>query len=78
MARKRDPERETERTVVVALGPDEAVEPGDLVMLDDLGGCFVLSVHDAPEHAARASPGERATMLRVETLAYGDTAPDIP
>ena len=77
LARQRDPERETELNVVVALGPHEPVEPGDLVTLDDLGGCFVLSVHDAPEHAALTGQGERATTLRVETLAYGNTAPDI-
>ena len=78
LARQRDPERETELNVVVALDRDEPVEPGDLVMLEDLGGCFVLSVRDSPEHAARANAGERAWALRVMTLAYGNTAPDIP
>jgi hypothetical protein len=78
LARRRDPDRESELNVVVALGPDEPVEPGDLVMLDDLGGCYVLSVRDAPEQAARVSVGERAALLRVETLAYGNPAPDIP
>jgi hypothetical protein len=78
LARWRNPDRESELNVVVALDADEPVEPGDLVMLDDLGGCFVLSVQDAPEHDARVGPGERATTLRVETLADGNTAPDIP
>lgn len=77
LARQRDLDRESELNVVVALGADEPVEPGDLVMLEDLGGCFVLSVQEAPEHDARAGPGERATTLRVKTLAYGNTAPDI-
>jgi hypothetical protein len=41
-------------------------------MLEGLGGCFVMSVADVPE----LGPG--TLTLLVETLAYGNTAPDIP
>ena len=76
LGRQRDPVRDTALTVVVALAAGESIEPGDLVMLEDVGAAMVLTV--AESAADGLAPGERAAVLRVEALAYGNTAPDIP
>ena len=64
--------------MIVARGEHERIEPGDLVMLEGLGACLVLSAEDSAAADRALRPGERATTLEVETLALGNTAPDIP
>jgi hypothetical protein len=76
--RRRDRRRASELTVVLAVGEDEPVVPGDVVMLEDLGACLVLAVRvpDAPESGLQR--GERAVAVHVELFATGNMAPDIP
>ena len=76
--RRRDPNRQSHVSIVVAVGPDVLIEPGDVVMLEGLGACFVLSVGEAEGDATVFEPGERAIALEVETLALGNLAPDLP
>ena len=76
--RRRDPQRESHVSLVVAIGSGEPVEPGDLVMLEGLGACLVLSVTPAAAEETGLQPGEDAFNLEVETLAHGNRAPDIP
>jgi hypothetical protein len=63
--------------MVVAVGDGEVVEPGDVVMLEGLGACFVLSVGvpDDPPHGLR--PEERSVALEVEAFALDNEAPDL-
>jgi hypothetical protein len=77
LRRRREPARETQIAVTVALHGDEAVEPGDMVMLEDLGACLVLVVRD-PDRPEDLPSGERAVILDVELFAYGNQAPDVP
>jgi hypothetical protein len=75
--RLRDAKRQSQLSVVVAIGDGGVVEPGDVVMLEDLGACLVLSV----VVPVRAPPGlgrrERAVVLEVEAFALNNEAPDI-
>ena len=76
--RRRDPQRQTHVLLVVAIGPGDQVGPGDVVMLEGVGGCLVLSARAGVVEGTGLLPGERAIQLEVETLAYGNLAPDIP
>ena len=64
--------------MVVARSEDERIEPGELVMLEGLGACLVLRAADSAGPEPLLQPGERATTLDVEALAFGNTAPDLP
>ena len=77
LVRRRHPARRSQLSVVAALDDDGVVEPGDVVMLEDLGACLVLSVDvpdDLPQELLR---GERAVALEVEALALENEAPDL-
>jgi hypothetical protein len=76
--RRRDPQRDTTLAVIVALAEGETVESGELVMLEDVGAAMITSVVDPPASDEGLGAGERAVLLRVEALAYGNAAPDIP
>ena len=63
--------------MVVALDVGGAVEPGDVVMLEDLGACLVLSVGVPDDSPPGLRPGERAVAINVEAFALDSQAPDI-
>lgn len=64
--------------MVVALSDDEAVTPGDVVILEDVGAALVLSVRGPDARQLGLEPGERAAVLHVEAFAAANAAPDIP
>jgi hypothetical protein len=76
--RRRDPQRESHITLVVATQLGENIEPDDIVMLEGLGACLVLSARKAAHEQAVLQAQEQAFELEVETLAYGNLAPDLP
>jgi hypothetical protein len=75
--RRRDSSRQSRLSVVVVVRDDEAPEPGDVVMLDGLGACLVLSVAAADGSTFQPLPQERAVALEVEAFATDNTAPDV-
>ena len=78
LRRRRDPARRSQLEVVVAVEGDDIPEPGDIVMLDALGACFVLAVGAADAHDDYLLPNEQAVRLDVEAFANDNQAPDIP
>ncbi len=77
LQRRRDPTRRSQLWVVVALGDGRAVEPGDVVMLEDVGACFVLSVRGPDDSPPGLRPEERAVALEVEAFALDTETSDI-
>jgi hypothetical protein len=64
--------------VVLALDDGEMLEPGDIVMLEEVGACFVLAVHVPEGPHDQLARNERALVLDVEAFALDNEAPDIP
>jgi hypothetical protein len=75
--RRRDPARPSQLSVVVAVVEGEAIEPENVVMLEGLGACFVLSVRVPDEPPPGLAARERAVALGGEAFALDNEAPDL-
>ena len=77
LRRRRDPARRSQLSVVVAVVVGEAIEPGEVVMLEALGACLVLSVRLPDEPLPGLGTAERAVALDVEAFALDNEAQDL-
>ena len=77
LRRRRDPSRHSQLSVVIAVVDGEVIEPGDVVMLEALGACLVLSVGVPDDPARGLRRGELAVALGVEAFALDNEAPDL-